>query len=338
MDGMLRIAGKKSIAPCSGRANVDAGTVLSAGPIITAVLPAYLLILLGVVLRKSRILRQEHDEPLMHVVFHVMYPCFILDKILGSAALRSGSVVGWSIGIGFCELLVGMAVGIIAGKCIRLEKGSGLRTFAFSVGIQNFGFTAIPIVQSLWGAAAVSVLMVHNLGVELSIWTFGVMVMSNDKQIPWKKLINGPALSVVVGLLLVALGVDEKITGPFREMMKWLGSGAFPLALLVTGAIMIDMVSREKPSLRIAVMGSLLRLFVIPLMILASAKYLPLALELKQVLIVQAAMPAAMSPLLVAKLYGGRPGIAAQIIVVTTMLSLLTLPWMIAFGMRWVLG
>lgn len=305
---------------------------------MTAVLPAYLLILLGVILRKTRLLRQEHDEPLMHVVFHVMYPCFILDKILGSEALRNGGVVGWSLGIGFCELLVGMMVGIVAGKMIKLEKGNGLRTFAFSVGIQNFGFTAIPIVQALWGAAAVSVLMVHNLGVELSIWTFGVMVMSNDKKIPWKKLINGPALSVVAGLLMVALGVDQSITGPIREMMKWLGSGAFPLALLVTGAIMIDMVHVEKPSLRIAVMGSVLRLLVIPLIILSVAKYFPLALELKQVLIVQAAMPAAMSPLLIAKLYGGRPGIAAQIIVVTTLLSLLTLPWMIAFGMRWVLG
>lgn len=312
--------------------------MISASAIISAVLPAYLLILLGVVLRKISLLRKEHDEPLMHAVYHIMYPCFILDKILGSEALRGGSVVGWSLTIGFCELLVGMAVGIVVGRWIQLQKGGGLRTFAFSVGIQNFGFTAIPIVQSLWGAAAVSVLMVHNLGVELSIWTFGVMVMSNDKKIPWKKLLNGPAVSVVVGLLLVALGLDGKITGPIREMMKWLGSGAFPLALLVTGAIMIDMVRVEKPSLRIAVAGSILRLLVIPMIILSVAKYFPLSLELKQVLIVQAAMPAAMSPLLIAKLYGGRPGIAAQIIVVTTLLSLLTLPWMIAFGIRWVLG
>jgi predicted permease len=44
-----------------------------------------------------------------------------------------------------------------------------------------------------------------------------------------------------------------------------------------------------------------------------------------------------MSPLLIAKLYGGRPGIAAQIIVVSTLLSLLTLPWVIALGIQWVL-
>jgi predicted permease len=74
------------------------------------------------------------------------------------------------------------------------------------------------------------------------------------------------------------------------------------------------------------------------MIILAGAKYLPISTELRQVLIVQSAMPAAMSPLLIAKIYGGRPGIAAQIIVFTTVVSLLTLPWIISFGSKWVFG
>lgn len=324
---------------------MDASGVHSPGVIIVAVLPAFLLIMLGAVLRRAKILRSEHDEPVMHVVFHVMYPCFILSKMLGSEALRNGSVVAWSIGIGFSELLVGGLVGFLFGILLRLEKGNGLRTFAFSVGIQNFGFTAIPIVQQLWGDAAVAVLIVHNLGVELSIWTVGVMFMSNDKRIPWKKLINGPAISVVLGLILVGLRVDRYFVGtpdlylfgPMREAMKWLGNGAFPLALVITGALMFDMIRVERPSARIALGGSVLRLVVIPLIILAAAKCLPLSLELRQVLVVQAAMPAAMSPLLIAKLYGGRPGIAAQIIVASTVISLFTLPWVIAFGMKWIL-
>lgn len=323
---------------------MDASRVNSPGAVIVAVLPAYMLILLGAVLRRGNILRSGHDEPVMHVVFHVMYPCFILSKTLGSEALRSGSVVAWSIGIGFSELLVGGMVGFLFGILLRLEKGNGLRTFAFSVGIQNFGFTAIPIVQQLWGDAAVAVLIVHNLGVELSIWTVGVMLMSNDKRIPWKKLINGPAISVVLGLILVGLRVDRYFVGnpdvylfgPMREAMKWLGNGAFPLALVITGALMFDMIRVERPSARITLGGSVLRLLVIPLIILAAAKWLPLTLELRQVLVVQAAMPAAMSPLLIAKLYGGRPGIAAQIIVATTVISLFTLPWVIAFGMKWI--
>lgn len=162
--------------------------------------------------------------------------------------------------------------------------------------------------------------------------------MSNDKNIPWKKLINGPAISVVLGLILVGLGWDGYIQGPIRESMKMLGSGTFPVALLITGAIMLDMVQVERPTVKIAFGGTVLRLFLIPMIILVGAKYLPISIELRQVMIVQSAMPAAMSPLLIAKIYGGRPGIAAQIIVVTTILSLFTLPWIISFGSKWVLG
>jgi malate permease and related proteins len=191
-------------------------------------------------------------------------------------------------------------------------------------------------VQQLWSISAVSVLMIHNLGVELSIWTIGVMLMSGDKKIPWGKLINGPTTSVVIGLTLVFLNVDHHVVGPMRDAMKWLGSGAFPLALLVTGCLLIDTVKIENFSWRIVLGGSIVRLGIVPVLILCCAKFLPISIFLKQVLIVQAAMPAATSPLLIAKLYNGRPGVAAQVLVSTTVLSLITLPLLIGFGIKWV--
>lgn len=59
-----------------------------------------------------------------------------------------------------------------------------------------------------------------------------------------------------------------------------------------------------------------------------------MSLELKQVLVVQAAMPAAMVPILLAKIYGGRPVVAVQIVIATTIVSILTLPYIITYGMR----
>jgi predicted permease len=117
--------------------------------------------------------------------------------------------------------------------------------------------------------------------------------------------------------------------------MKMLGQGAFPVAIALTGAMMFDMLGTERPSLRVVLGGCLVRLGLSPLAILAIAKCLPLAVELKQVIVVQAAMPAAMTPVLFARLYGGRPGVAVQIVLVTTALSLLTLPWIIAWGKGW---
>jgi hypothetical protein len=324
--------------------------VLSAKLVILSVLPAYLLILTGAALRRVGVLRREHDEGVMHVVFHVMYPCLILDKILGSESVRSFSSVGWSVLLGFLLPISGIACGWLVGKVIGLEKGSGQRTFALSSGVQNFGYTAIPVVQQLWGLGALSVLFVHNLGVELAMWSVGVMLMSGGNRIEWRKLVNGPVFAVVGGLLLVAVGVDQYLTpptvgatefqtwliAPMREAMKMLGSGAFPVAIILTGAMMWDLMASERPSAKIILGGSLVRFVISPAIILSAAKFLPLSLELKQVLVVQAAMPAAMTPILFARIYGGRPGIAVQIVVATTVISLLTLPWIIAWGAAWV--
>ena len=310
--------------------------VIAPGDVVASVLPVYLLIVAGAVLRLTRVVAREHDEGVMRVVYTVMLPCFILDKILGSAILKSGPVVFSAIGMGFGMILVGILTGMVVGRMIGLERGTGMRTFAIAAGCQNFGFTAAPVVEILWSTGALALLFVHNIGVELAMWSVGVMVMSGDRGIPWRKVVNGPVIAVLAGLLLVALDWDTHVSGPARKAISMIGIGAFPLAILITGCAIMDLMTAERPALKVMLGSSLVRLLLVPAMFLVAARYLPLAVELRQVLVVQAAMPAAMTPIMLARLYGGRPAIAAQIVVVTTALSLLTLPWIITLGCRWI--
>jgi predicted permease len=78
------------------------------------------------------------------------------------------------------------------------------------------------------------------------------------------------------------------------------------------------------------------RIILAPLLILSAAKFLPIPLELRQVLVVQAAMPAALSTVLLARLYNGRPAVAVQVIIATTIVSIGSLPWIITWGSQWV--
>ncbi len=310
--------------------------MISPGDVIASVLPVYLLIVAGAVLRWTRIVRKEHDEGIMRAVYTVMLPCYMLDKILGSDVLRSGSVVLSAMGLGFGLIIAGISVGLLVGKIIGLEKGTGMRTFALAAGTQNFGFTAAPVVEILWSTSALAMLFVHNIGVELAMWSVGVMIMSGERGIRWQKLVNGPVVAVVIGLALVGLGWDDAITGAPRKAMSMIGVGAFPLGIVITGCTIMDLVATEKPNLRIVLGASVVRLALAPMLFLSAAKFLPIATELKQVILVQAAMPAAMTPIILARLYGGRPAIAVQIVVITTALSLFSLPWIITLGCRWI--
>jgi predicted permease len=71
-------------------------------------------------------------------------------------------------------------------------------------------------------------------------------------------------------------------------------------------------------------------------LILAAAKWLPLSIELKRVLVVQAAMPAGVMPIIIARHYGGQPLTAVQIVLGTTILALLTIPLWLRVGLAWV--
>ncbi len=309
--------------------------VISPGAVIASVLPVYLLIVAGAVLRRTGVIRREHDDGVMRVVFMVMLPCFILDKILGSSVLRSGSVVLWAVGLGYGLILVGFLLGNLVGRLMELERGAGLRTFAITAGCQNFGFTAAPVVEILWGPGALALLFVHNIGVETALWSAGVMMMSGGRGFSWRRLLNGPVIAVTIGLTLVALGLDDHVTGAVRKAMSLIGVGAFPLAILITGCSMMDLAGAEKPNWRVIVGAALVRLVLAPLAILSAAKFCPLSAELRQVLVVQAAMPAGLSSILLARMYGGRPAVAVQVVIATTVLSLLTLPWIITWGSAW---
>ena len=289
----------------------------------------------GAAMRRANIIRREHDDGVTRVVFTVMLPCFILDKILGSPVLQSYSMVMWAIGLGFSFILLGALIGLIVGRIIGLERGTGMRTFALTAGCQNFGFTAAPVAEILWGPGILGLLFVHNIGVELAMWSVGVMMMSGDRRISWRRLLNGPIIAVIIGLSLVALDLDSSVTGPFRKAMSLMGAGAFPLAIFITGCLMSDLVCTEKLSWKVILGSAVVRLVLTPVGILCVAKFLPLPTELRQVLVVQAAMPAGMTAILLAKMYGGRPAVAVQIVIGTTVISFLTLPWIITWGIQW---
>jgi hypothetical protein len=57
------------------------------------------------------------------------------------------------------------------------------------------------------------------------------------------------------------------------------------------------------------------------------------SLELKEVLVVQAAMPVAVFPLLLARHHGGDVAVALQIIFASSAAAIITLPLWIHFGM-----
>ncbi len=236
--------------------------------------------------------------------------------------------------VGFFTIGLGMAIGWLVRKFATGSTDAKGRTFAISIGVFNFGFVPIPLVGSLFGESAVGVLFVFNVGTLLAMWSLGVMLLHGDLRTGLRKAINVPVVTVVLALVVNATGLHAYIPGLANDTIKTLGLCGIPMSILLIGAMMKDHFAEcdFRSSFRVCWVSVALRLGLLPLVMIALAKWLPCSTELKQVLLVAAAMPSAIFPLLIARLYGGNPVVATQVAIVTTLVSLGTIPLWLRAG------
>lgn len=306
--------------------------------ILGAVLPIFLVIAAGGAIRRVGWLTEEADQTLMRLVVNLLVPALILDALLGNQALADLRNVTIAPPVGFAAVVLGLVAAYAAAPLFRLAESSRRRTFAFTIGIFNYGYIPIPLALLLFDRETLGVLFLHNLGVEIAIWTVCLSLLRGGRIRDAKSILNPPILAVVVGLIVHFSGLYPYIPSFLLTAIQLLGASAIPLALLLIGATMADNLGEFDPSKGAATVAgaSLLRLVLLPVVLLGVAVVLPVSQELKRVIVLEAAMPAAVFPLIMAKHYGGHVPTALRVVFWTSILSLLTIPLWIKLGLRWI--
>ena len=151
--------------------------------ILPAVLSVFAVIAGGALLRRLNWLTEEADESLLKLIIRVLVPCLILTAVLGNDRLRDARSVLLPPAIGFMAVAAGLLVSRIAAKLLARPlhlDPAGERTFAVCVAVFNYGYIPIPLVKLLFGDETLGVLFLHNVGVELALWTVVIMVLTGD--------------------------------------------------------------------------------------------------------------------------------------------------------------
>jgi len=310
--------------------------------VLTAVLPVFGIMGVGLLLRRRDWLSADADASLMRVCLNLLLPCLIFDSVLGNAALRQPENLLLPPLVGFGMVAVGIAISRLFARVAGLQTKPEQRTFAFLTGLQNYAYLVIPLCVSLFDSGTTGVLFVHNVGTEIAMWTLGVTVLTGSGLSGgWKKILNAPLAALLLALGLNFLGIIFTPPGSVAFVGKiiltaihWFGQSAIPLALLLIGAIVADHLAdaRGGRAVRVVVVASLVRLAIMPILFLLLAKFLPCSLELKRVLVLQGAMPSAVLPIVITKHYGGDARTALQVALGTSVLGLATIPLWIHFG------
>ena len=302
------------------------------GSLLAAVAPTFVVLACGFALRRFRGLRPEADTSLLTVAVNFLYPCFIADTVLNSTALRDVRTVAIAPVIGFSLLLICFGIAALAARLLRLRWPQPARTFAFSAAIPNWGYLPIPLVQQLFGTETTGVLFIHNVGLEIGLWSAGVWLLSGEGSL--RRVLNVPFFAILSAFVLNLLHAGDWLPRVALDSLHFLGQAAIPLSLILTGATLADAISLPGTGRHIFVTtaGCIVRLAVLPPIFLIAARWLPCSLDLKRVLVVQAAMPCAMVPVLLSRFYRADVGTAAQIVIASTVVGLLTIPLWLRVG------
>lgn len=306
--------------------------------VFSAVMPAYVLVACGAWLRRAEWLTHEADESLLRVVVNVLTPCLILDNVMSNEALRRPGNLWLPPLAGFAGVAVGLWVAGRVARWAGTRTEAERRTFVATAGFQNYGYAPLPLITLLFPRETTGVLFLHNLGVDVALWTLGLVAFGHAGWREWRKLLSPPLVAVLGGVALNLAGV--RFPAFVGSAVHMLGVSCFPLGLMLIGATLYEAMPRWRDAggARLMAASCVARCAVAPALMLAIARWLPASVELKRVLVVEAAMPAAVFPIVMARHYGGDVPTSVRVVVATSALGFLTIPLWVRMGLEWVPG
>lgn len=311
---------------------------ISPGGIFATTLPVFALVVFGMILRWRGKLDPASDKTILFLTVTITYPAYILHKILGDPALHDYRNIFLPALCGAGFMLIGMAASWIVAPWFGLKERRSRGSFALACSVQNYGYIPIPILMVLFPDHSwAGVLFIYTLGIEVVIWTIGIMLVSGSGKGGAKQLLNPVVVSIPLGVALNLLNVDPLIPSWVSRFLEMLGDCTFPLGLLMFGTALADLTKAPgwHKNWKTPVGAILMRLILLPITMIVLTSMLTQSIPFRQVIAVQAAMPAAMFPLVMAKRYGGDDATAMRVILFTTIVSLGSIPFVAQWALKW---
>ncbi|WP_171208036.1 MULTISPECIES: AEC family transporter [unclassified Ruegeria] len=297
-------------------------------------LPFFAIIGLGYWAGRTRFFPAEATAYLTKFVFY-----FALSAMLFrfSATLPFDEIFDVKLVIGY---LVGTLAVYSLATLVAYLRGLDIPTGAVEAqcaAIGNVGFLGLPMLALLFTEAAIGPVMVV-LTVDLVVFSSLIVILINggrDGRLSWRMvrqigkglLTNPMILSISAGVAWSALKFP--VPAPLTDFLTILGGAATPGALFAIGA---SLAGKSAERIQVAGWLSFCKLVIHPLCVAIMLLYaLPIAPFSAAIAISAAALPVAGNVYILAAHYGIAPQRASAAILLSTMLSIFTVPVVIGW-------
>ncbi|NSC49461.1 AEC family transporter [Dorea longicatena] len=294
----------------------------------------FLMILMGYIIVKTGLLKGEDSKVISKIVLYLVIPCVIINAF--QVDYTSEKVKELLLVFAASVLLQVILLAAVwgAGKVLKLNEVE-----TTSIYYSNSGNLIVPLVTFILGKEWVLYGCVFMSVQLVFLWTHGKNTISREGKWDWKKIVFNVNM-IYVNMISVFAGVVlffTKIRLPeiVDQALSSVGSMIGPASMIVTGMLIAEMNLRNIFENVKVYFISFLRLVVIPVISLAILKISglvnihPDGKKLLLIVFLAVITPSASTITQMCQVYGNDSKYASAINVMTTLLSIITMPLMV---------
>ena len=298
---------------------------------ISGILVILGMILVGFVIGEKGWFDDKSRGLLAKLVTQVALPCYMLYTI--TQRFTAADLLKMLPALRFPALsiviLLGIATGVARIFAVRQDRRGLFISMFFN---SNTIFVGLPINQALFGDASIPYVLIYYMCNTTFFWTLGTYLIQRDGEgeaqfdlkTSLKKVFSPPLMGFLLGLVLVMLQI--KLPAFLASDLQYLGNLTTPLSMIFIGLSVSHVGVKQLVLGKDQLLILLGRFLVAPLLMASIVYWLPLPSLMKQVFIIQSAMPVMTNAPVVARLYGADSDYAAVMVTETTLATMVVIP------------
>ncbi|MDD5022708.1 MAG: AEC family transporter [Candidatus ainarchaeum sp.] len=289
--------------------------------VLLKLLPLFILIVIGAVLKKIKLLSEYNANLITKFVFYITLPATVFLSV--SKVSINEELIVLPLSSAVILILTYFASKYILDK-INFEKDKK-KVILSSTIMLNLGFLGIPIFNAIYGDIGVAYLSLFDISCGIIIYTLGNYIVSKKRGFGSAKniLLSPPFWAVIIGIF--ASSNDLSLPIEVNLILGYLASLTTPLIMIAMGAFITFKIENKKEVLT----ATILRVFLGLILGIVISYILGLEGLIRNVIIIASMFPSAVMTFIFASKEGLDKKLAIEIITVSTIVAMILLLFLI---------
>lgn len=282
---------------------------------------------------KKQWITDESGNHISGLVINIFNPALIISSVIGSS--ENGSIQMVLINLFLAIILFAVLI-LISPVFVRIlgVKKEHRNMYAIMLIFSNLGFMGIPLIEELYGKGAIFYVAMYSFVYSIIFYTYGIYLFEKERvlqtgekakiRFEWKKMINPGIVASAIALIIFLLQI--KVPKTAISFIDYLGNTAIPLSMIMTGVSLaktslLDVFKDKKMYL-----FTFLKMLVMPVIAAILIHKVNLDPMLAGIMVLMFGMPNGSMAVMMAIDYDLDSSVCSRGIVLTTLLSIITLP------------